>query len=135
MEKKKLFVVTGELSGDKHASLVVKSLLENRDDIEIEASAEIEEGNVMNVSKILSSLLTSTLKPLALIAICSSTSNELFSMVGGTKWKNIFNHKEGKSSTNVTLEKREEKAKIPTFASGVSLTRKAGLSPSTCQSS
>ena len=37
MEKKKLFVVTGELSGDKHASLVVKSLLENRDDIEIEA--------------------------------------------------------------------------------------------------
>ncbi len=37
MEKQKLFVVTGELSGDKHASLVVKSLLENRDDIEIEA--------------------------------------------------------------------------------------------------
>lgn len=37
MEKQKLFVVTGELSGDKHASLVVKSLLEKRDDIEIEA--------------------------------------------------------------------------------------------------
>lgn len=37
MEKKKLFVVTGELSGDKHASLVVKNLLKNRDDIEVEA--------------------------------------------------------------------------------------------------
>lgn len=37
MEKKKLFVVTGELSGDKHASLVVKNLMENRGDIEVEA--------------------------------------------------------------------------------------------------
>lgn len=34
---KKLFIITGELSGDKHASLVVKNLLENRNDIEIEA--------------------------------------------------------------------------------------------------
>ena len=37
MEKKKLFIVTGELSGDKHASLVVEHLLQNRNDIEIEA--------------------------------------------------------------------------------------------------
>lgn len=37
MKKKKLFIVTGELSGDKHASLVVKNLLQNRNDIEIEA--------------------------------------------------------------------------------------------------
>ena len=34
---KKLFIISGELSGDKHASLVVKNLLENRNDIEIEA--------------------------------------------------------------------------------------------------
>ena len=34
---KKLFIITGELSGDKHASLVVKNLPENRNDIEIEA--------------------------------------------------------------------------------------------------
>lgn len=34
---KKLFIITGELSGDKHASLVVQNLLENREDIEIEA--------------------------------------------------------------------------------------------------
>ncbi len=34
---KKLFIITGELSGDKHASLVVKNLLETRQDIEIEA--------------------------------------------------------------------------------------------------
>ncbi len=34
---KRLFIITGELSGDKHASLVVKNLLENRNDIEIEA--------------------------------------------------------------------------------------------------
>ncbi len=37
MEKKKLFIVTGELSGDKHASLVVKQLLNLRSDINIEA--------------------------------------------------------------------------------------------------
>lgn len=37
MEKKKLFIVTGELSGDKHASLVVEHLLQNRNDVEIEA--------------------------------------------------------------------------------------------------
>lgn len=37
MDKKKLFIITGELSGDKHASLVVKNLLETRNDIEIEA--------------------------------------------------------------------------------------------------
>ncbi len=37
MDKKKLFIITGELSGDKHASLVVQNLLENRNDIEIEA--------------------------------------------------------------------------------------------------
>lgn len=37
MNKKKLFIITGELSGDKHASLVVQNLFENRDDIEIEA--------------------------------------------------------------------------------------------------
>lgn len=37
MDKKKLFVITGELSGDKHASLVVKNLLATRDDIEVEA--------------------------------------------------------------------------------------------------
>lgn len=37
MDMKKLFIITGELSGDKHASLVVKNLLENRNDIEIEA--------------------------------------------------------------------------------------------------
>lgn len=35
--KKKIFIVTGELSGDKHASLVVQNLLNNREDIEIEA--------------------------------------------------------------------------------------------------
>lgn len=34
---KKLFIITGELSGDKHASLVVKNLQENRKDIQIEA--------------------------------------------------------------------------------------------------
>lgn len=34
---KKLFIITGELSGDKHASLVVKNLQENREDIQIEA--------------------------------------------------------------------------------------------------
>lgn len=34
---KKIIIITGELSGDKHASLVVKNLLENRNDIEIEA--------------------------------------------------------------------------------------------------
>ena len=34
---KKLFIITGELSGDKHASLVVQNLLETRKDIEIEA--------------------------------------------------------------------------------------------------
>lgn len=34
---KKLFIITGELSGDKHASLVVKNLLENKDDITVEA--------------------------------------------------------------------------------------------------
>lgn len=34
---KRLFIITGELSGDKHASLIVKNLLENRNDIEIEA--------------------------------------------------------------------------------------------------
>ena len=37
MDKKKLFIITGELSGDKHASLVVQNLLESRNDIEIEA--------------------------------------------------------------------------------------------------
>ena len=37
MEKKKLFIVTGELSGDKHASLVVEHLQKLRNDIEIEA--------------------------------------------------------------------------------------------------
>ena len=37
MEKKKLFIVTGELSGDKHASLLVKQLLNLRSDINIEA--------------------------------------------------------------------------------------------------
>lgn len=37
MDKKKLFIITGELSGDKHASLVVQNLLQNRNDIEIEA--------------------------------------------------------------------------------------------------
>lgn len=37
MDKKKLFIITGELSGDKHASLVVQHLLENRKDLEIEA--------------------------------------------------------------------------------------------------
>lgn len=37
MTIKKLFIITGELSGDKHASLVVKNLLETRQDIEIEA--------------------------------------------------------------------------------------------------
>lgn len=37
MDKKKLFIVTGELSGDKHASLVVKNLRETNPDIEIEA--------------------------------------------------------------------------------------------------
>ena len=36
-EKKKLFIITGELSGDKHASAVVKNLRELRDDIEIQA--------------------------------------------------------------------------------------------------
>ncbi len=35
--KKKLFIVTGELSGDKHASAVVKNLLQLRNDIEIQA--------------------------------------------------------------------------------------------------
>jgi lipid-A-disaccharide synthase len=34
---KKLFIITGELSGDKHASLVVKNILENQQDIEIQA--------------------------------------------------------------------------------------------------
>lgn len=34
---KKLFIITGELSGDKHASLVVKNLLATRNDIEVEA--------------------------------------------------------------------------------------------------
>lgn len=34
---KKLFIITGELSGDKHASLVVKNLLEKNCDVEIEA--------------------------------------------------------------------------------------------------
>lgn len=37
MKNKKLFIITGELSGDKHASLVVQKLLEFRNDIEIEA--------------------------------------------------------------------------------------------------
>lgn len=36
-EKKKLFIVTGELSGDKHASLVAKELLSQRNDLQIEA--------------------------------------------------------------------------------------------------
>lgn len=34
---KRLFIITGELSGDKHASLVVQNLLNSREDIEIEA--------------------------------------------------------------------------------------------------
>ena len=34
---KKLFIITGELSGDKHASLVVEHLREIKPDIEIEA--------------------------------------------------------------------------------------------------
>lgn len=37
MNNKKLFIVTGELSGDKHASLVVQKLLEINPNIEIEA--------------------------------------------------------------------------------------------------
>ena len=37
MDKKKIFIVTGELSGDKHASLVVKNLLDSGLDLEIEA--------------------------------------------------------------------------------------------------
>lgn len=36
-QKKKLFIITGELSGDRHAAEVVKNLLNSRDDIEIEA--------------------------------------------------------------------------------------------------
>lgn len=34
---KKLFIITGELSGDKHASLVVQNLLETNPDLQIEA--------------------------------------------------------------------------------------------------
>lgn len=37
MNKKRLFIITGELSGDKHASLVVQNLLDSNSDIEIEA--------------------------------------------------------------------------------------------------
>lgn len=37
MNKKKLFIVTGELSGDKHACAIVQNLLQSREDIEIEA--------------------------------------------------------------------------------------------------
>ncbi len=37
MNNKKLFIITGELSGDKHASLVVQHLRNTRPDIEIEA--------------------------------------------------------------------------------------------------
>jgi len=37
MNNKKIFIITGELSGDKHASRVVKNLLESHSDIEIEA--------------------------------------------------------------------------------------------------
>lgn len=35
--QKKLFIVTGELSGDKHACAIVQNLLQSREDIEIEA--------------------------------------------------------------------------------------------------
>lgn len=34
---KKIFIITGELSGDKHASLVVQNLLSQNNDVEIEA--------------------------------------------------------------------------------------------------
>ena len=34
---KKIFIITGELSGDKHASLVVQNLLAQNNDVEIEA--------------------------------------------------------------------------------------------------
>lgn len=37
MNKKRLFIITGELSGDKHASLVVQNLLDSNSNIEIEA--------------------------------------------------------------------------------------------------
>lgn len=37
MDKKKLFIVTGELSGDKHASRVVKNLIETGFECEVEA--------------------------------------------------------------------------------------------------
>lgn len=37
MNKERLFIITGELSGDKHASLVVQNLLDSNSDIEIEA--------------------------------------------------------------------------------------------------
>lgn len=37
MENKKIFIVTGELSGDKHASLVVKNLIEKNPSVEIQA--------------------------------------------------------------------------------------------------
>ena len=37
MNKKRLFIITGELSGDKHASLVVQNLVDSNSNIEIEA--------------------------------------------------------------------------------------------------